>query len=198
MSGYQSFYKSFRQKTFVSSKVIASKFKLQNALASNYILPSFFKGVYYVPSQLERKGQFIEKPAEFFADLFNFLYGRNGWYWALTTAARYYGLEWSSGKVLEIVVATKSKKIDIAARVASLGNKKSYRSKVLSRILSALGINFVIIHKGRKDSLKEVKIDSEIGPVATKSRMMKDIEIFLSKTKMKSLRRLYRAIIAKA
>ena len=150
MSGYQNFYRLFKPKTFVASKEIASKFKLQNALASNFVIPSFFKGVYYVPSQRERKGRFIEKPSEFFIDLFNFIYGQSGWYWSLSTAARFYGLEWSSGRILEVVVAIKSKKIDIVARVASLENKKSYRSKVLSGILSTLGINFVIIHKGKK------------------------------------------------
>ncbi|HLC68333.1 MAG TPA: hypothetical protein VJH24_00710 [Candidatus Bilamarchaeaceae archaeon] len=177
---------------FVSSKEIARSFNFPKALSSLYIIPTFFKGIYYVPSEKERKGHFIDKPAQFFSNLFDFAYGRKKWYWSLSTAARHYGSEWSSTKILEIVAVGESKKLDIISRAESLGRKRSYRSRTLSKILLSLGINLVFIHKGKRIFLKEIKIDSELGPVATKERLKKDAVFFLPRNKDKSLRRLYK------
>lgn len=129
---------------------------------------------------------------EFFSNLFNFVYGRKNWYWALSTAARYYGSEWSATKILELVCVKESKTIDVLGRVVSLEKKTSYRSKILSKMLSSLSINLIVVHKGKKNFLNEIKIDDELGPVATKDRLRKDVEFFISKTKILSLRRLYR------
>jgi len=197
LNGYQGFVRLFKQKSFVSSKNIREKYNLQKALASNYIIPSFFRGIYYVPSIRERKGHFIENPKDFFYDLFNFVYGRSRWYWSLATAARYYGLEWSAGKVIEIVTPIHSKTINVFARASSLEKKKSHRSKVLSKILFSLDVNYVLIHKGKESFLKEIKLDSEFGPVATKIRMIKDIDLFLSKSRIKPLRRIYKSLLEK-
>ncbi len=198
MKGYLDFCKLFKERRFISSSEIKRRYSLQKAISSLYVVPSFFREVYYIPSQRERKGQFIEKPIEFFYDLFNYVYGKGKWYWAISTAARYQGIEWSSGRILEIICTTQSKTIDIFARVSSLESKKSYRSKVLSKILSSLEINYVFIHEGKKSSLKETKIDSEIGLVATKERILEDIELFLPKMRMEPIRRLYRAIRERA
>jgi len=198
LNGYLAFCKLFKQRRFISSSDIKNRYNLQKAITSLYIFPSFFRGVHYIPSQRERKGQFIEKPMEFFYDLFNYVYGRGKWYWALSTAARYHGLEWSSGMILEIMSTKQSKVIGVFARVSALELKKSYRSKVLAKVLSSLGINHVIIHKGKKNSLKETKTDPEIGLVATKERLLKDIELFLPKMRIGPIRHLYRAIRERA
>jgi len=192
LTGYQNFARKFKTGTFVSSEDIAKKADLGKALASLYVFPAFFKKVYYIPTLRERKGHFIEKPSQFFYKLFNFVYGRKKWYWSLTTAARYYGSEWSSTKILEIVVTKESKTIDIASRISSLEKKRSYRSKIMAEIFSSLDTNLVIIHKGKKEFLNEIKIDSETGPVATRKRMEKDFDFFIKRTKSRQLRKLYK------
>lgn len=192
MTGYQNFVKKFKVGNFVSSRDIAKTFNFSKALTSLYVFPTFFKGVYYIPMERERKGRFVEKPAEFFSNLFNFVYGRKKWYWSLSTAARRYGREWSATKILEIVTPHRYKTIEIASRAETLQKKRSYRSKTLAEILSALGINAVHIHKGKKQFLKEIKIDPEMGPIATKERLKRDILFFLPRTKKPSLRRLYK------
>lgn len=192
VSGYQNFIKFFNSGEFLSSRDISRYFSLSKALSSLYIIPTFFKGVYYIPSERERKGHFIDQPVDFFSNLFDFVYGRKKWYWSLSTAARYYGEEWSSTKVLEIVTTKESKKINVSSRVESLEQKRSYRSRLLSKMVSSLDINLVYIHKGKKDFLKEIKISSKIGPIASKERLKKDILFFMSKTKNDSFRRLYK------
>lgn len=196
LTGYQDFVKRFRTGTFVSSKNISAKYDFVKALASLYIFPCFFKGIYYIPTMRERNGHFVEKPSDFFRNLFDFAYGRNQWYWSLSSAARYYGTEWSSTKIIELVTPLESKIVNISSRIDSLEKRRSYRSRVLSRIFSSLEINMVIIHKGKKDFLKCVKIDGEIGPVATRERFMEDVSFFLSKTRIISLRRLYKKYLA--
>ena len=196
MSGYQDFIKLFRAGSYVSSKDISAKYSLPKALSSVYIVPTFFRGVYYVPTERERAGHFIEKPEEFFFNLFNFVYGRRSWYWALSTAARRYGLEWSSTKLIEIIALGSSKRVagkrvDIAARTVALGKKSSYRSKILRKMLVSLEVNILLIHPGKKSFFKDVKIDDRIGPIAGKERLRKDLTFFRPRTKNLVLRRLY-------
>ncbi len=192
MTGYLGLIKKFKAGDFVSSKEISKKFSFSKALGSLYIFPTFFKGVYYVPLEREKKGHFIARPSEFFYKLFDFVYGRKNWYWSLSTAARHYGLEWSTTKILEIVAHRRYKTISVIDRFESLEKKSSYRSKILAQIFGSLGINSVFIHKGKKDFLREITIDSEVGPMETKERLKKDILFFLGRTKNQSLRRLYK------
>lgn len=194
MAGYQSFIKNFKH-GFITSKNISKKYQLAKALSSLYIIPTFFRGVYYIPSERERKGHFIQNPRDFFYKLFDFVYGRNNWYWGLSTAARYYGKEWSATKILECVASKSSKIINFFVRSESLFKKKSYRSKILAEYLTSLEINIIYIHKGKKEFFKEIKIDGEIGPVATEQRLKKDLEFFLPRLKDKNLRQLYRKYI---
>ncbi len=201
MSGYQDFTKLFRAGSFVSSKDLSVKYNLPKALSSVYIVPTFFRGTYYVPTERERGGHFIEKPEEFFFNLFNFVYGRRSWYWALSTAARRYGLEWSSTKLIEVVALRPGKmaagkhdvgkRVDIAARTLALGKKSSYRSKILREMLVSLDVNVMLIHSGRKNFFKDIRIDDRIGPIAGKERLKKDLAFFRPRTKNPVLRRIY-------
>jgi hypothetical protein len=197
MTGYQNFVEIFGSGIFIKSKEITKKYSLQKALSSLYIIPTFFRGIYYIPTSRERKGHFIENKQDFFTSLFNFYYGKKKWYWGLSTAARHYGLEWSATKILEIVAQKKSKTIDVSNKIVSLQKKKSYRSATLAKYLSSLDVNLIYIHKGNQKSLLSITIDETIGPVCKKEQILKDIEKFISKIRNQNLKKIYKRIIAK-
>jgi len=197
MNGYQDFVKIFGNGIFIKSSEITKKYSLQKALSSLYILPTFFRGIYYIPSNLERKGHFIERKQDFFTSLFDSYYGRKKWYWGLSTAARHYGIEWSATKILEIVTQKKSKTINVSDKILSLQKKKSYRSATLEKYLSSLDVNLIYIHKGNQESLSSITIDDIIGPVCTKGQIPKDIEKFRSKIRNQNLKKIYKRILSK-
>jgi hypothetical protein len=195
MTGYQDFVKIFGSGIYIKSHEINKKYSFQKALSSLYIIPTFFRGIYYIPTDRERKGHFIENTQEFFTSLFDLHFGRKKWYWGLSTAARYYGMEWSATKILEIVVQEKSKKINVSDKISSLEKKKSYRSATLAKYLRSLDVNFIYIHKGNQDALSSIKIDEKIGPLCTKQQIPKDIKKFISKIRNNNLKKIYKAII---
>jgi len=197
MTGYQDFVKIFGSGIFIKSNKITKNYSLQKALSSLYIIPTFFRGIYYIPTSRERKGHFIERKQDFFTTLFDFHYGKKKWYWGLSTAARHYGLEWSATKILEIVAQKKSKTINVFNKILSLQKKKSYRSATLAKYLSSLDINLIYIHKGNQESLLSIKIDEIIGPVCSKEQIHKDIEKFISKIRNPALKKIYKRIITK-
>lgn len=195
MTGYQDFVNIFGSGIFLTSKEIAKKYSLQKALSSLYIIPTFFRGIYYVPTNRERKGHFIENKQDFFTFLFNNFYSRERWYWGLSSAARHYGIEWSVTKILEIVAQGKSKTINVSDKILSLKKKKSYRSATLAKYLSSLDVNYIYIHKGNQESLLSIKIDETIGPICIKEQIPKDIERFSSKIRNPSLKKIYKRIL---
>jgi hypothetical protein len=197
MTGYQNFVKIFGKGIFISAKRIKRKFSLSKALSSLYILPTFFRGLYYIPTGREHRGHFIENKNDFFISLFNSVYGRNNWYWGLSSAARHYGIEWSATGILEIVALGKSKTINVSGKIKSLHGKSSYRSTTLVKYLSSLGVNTILIHKGKKDSFTSIKIDGNIGPVSSKEQIRKDIETYLPKVRHPNIAGIYRRILAR-
>ena len=128
--------------------------------------------------------------------MFDLRYGRKKWYWALSSAARHYGIEWSATRILEIVVLEKSKTIDLSERIQSLKKKKSYRSSLLVKYFTSLDINKIYIHKGARGSLQSIKIDGLIGPISSKDQIEKDIKKFFSKIRESNLKGIYKRIIA--
>jgi hypothetical protein len=195
MTGYQDFVNIFGSGIFIRSNEISKKYLFQKALSSLYILPTFFRGIYYIPTSRERKGHFIERKQDFFTSLFDCHYGRKKWYWALSTAARHHGLEWSATKILEIVATEKSKTINISGKIDSLQNKRSYRSAVLSKYLCSLDVNIIYIHKGHQDSLASIQIDGIAGPVCTKEQLLIDAENFISKVRDQNIKKIYKRVI---
>ena len=197
MTGYQDFIRIFGSGVFIKSNDITKNYSLQKALSSLYIIPTFFRGIYYIPTSRERKGHFIEKKQDFLTTLFDFRYGKKKWYWGLSTAARHYGIEWSATKILEIVTMEKSKTINVYDKILSLQNKKSYRSATLAKYLSSLDVNLIYAHKGNQESLSSIKIDETLGPVCTKKQIPKDIEKFSSKIRNPNLKKIYKRIITR-
>jgi len=197
MNGYQDFVSIFGCGSFIRSNEISKKYPFQKALTSLYIIPTFFRGIYYIPTNRERKGHFIENKQEFYTSLFNIYYGRNKWYWALSTAARYYGIEWSATKILEIVTTEKSKTINISEKIFSLKKKKSYRSATLVKYYSSLDVNIIFIHKGKKHFFTSIKIDDSMGPICSKEQLLKDIDFFYPKIRYQELKKIYERIYLK-
>lgn len=196
MTGYQDFVKLFGSGIFIKSKDIKPKRLFQKALASLYIIPTFFRGIYYIPKDRERKGHFIGKRQDFFTTLFDTYYGRKKWYWSLSTAARHYGIEWSATRILEIVALRKPKTIDISEKIHSLQKKRSYRSSTLAKYLISLEVNRIYIHKGKKSSFSSIKIDGTMGPICTQDQLQKDVEQFISKIRDPKLKLVYKRILA--
>ena len=196
MAGYQDFVKLFGSGVFIRSKNIRPKRLFQKALASLYIFPAFFRGIYYIPGEHERKGHFVGRRQDFFTSLFDMQYGRKKWYWGLSTAARHHGIEWSATKILEIVALGKPRTIGISERITSLKKKKSYRSSILAKYFSSLEVNRVYIHKGHKMSFSSIKIDDTMGPVSTKEQLQKDVERFIPRIRDRNLKAIYKRIQA--
>jgi len=194
MTGYQDFVNIFGNGRLLQSNEIGKKYTFQKALVSLYIIPTFFRGIYYIPTNRERKGHFIENKQEFLTSLLDKRYGRNKWYWGLSTAARYHGIEWSATKILEIVVLEKSKTINVSEKILSLKRKKSYRSATLAKYYNSLEVNIIFIHAGQKKSLSSIKIDDTMGPICTKEQISKDIKRFYSKIRHPELKKIYSRI----
>jgi hypothetical protein len=195
MTGYQNFIKIFGSGVFIKSKDVIKNYSFQKALSSLYIIPTFFRGIYYIPTSRERKGHFIERKQDFLTTLFDFRYGKRKWYWGLSTAARHYGIEWSATKILEIVTLEKSKTINVYGKILSFQKKKSYRSATLAKYLISLDVNLIYIHKGNQESLSSIKIDETLGPVCAKKQIPKDIEKFSSKIRNPNLKKIYNRIV---
>ncbi|MEF8848586.1 MAG: hypothetical protein V5A68_05575 [Candidatus Thermoplasmatota archaeon] len=195
MSGYQNFVEVFGEGVFVKSSEIKKNYSFQKALSSLYIIPTFFKGIYYIPTFRERKGHFFENKQDFFTFLFNFRYGRKNWYWGLSTAARYYGLEWSATHILEIVTMERTKTIRVSERISSLQDKKSYRSMTLAKYYDSLDVNTIYIHKGDRKNFESVIIDDVLGPVCNKDQLFRDVKSYRSKVRDQRLRRIYDRIL---
>lgn len=195
MSGYQNFVDLFGSGIFIKSSEIKKKYSFQKALSSLYVVPTFFKEIYYIPTSRERKGHFIENKQDFFSSLFNVQYGRKQWYWALSTAARHYGLEWSTTRILEIVTLEKTKTVKVSERVSSLQDKSSYRSGTLAQFYDSLDVNIIYIHKGDQKNFESIKIDDSLGPVCTKDQLLKDVKLYRSKVRDQRLKRIYDRII---
>ncbi|MDG6219098.1 MAG: hypothetical protein QCI00_06630 [Candidatus Thermoplasmatota archaeon] len=195
MAGYQDFVNLFGSGLFIRSEKIKKRYSFEKALSSLYIIPSFYKGLYYIPTKRERKGHFIEHKQDFFISLFNQQYGRGNWYWALSTAARYYGFEWSATGILEVMTKKRSKTIDIACRIESLKQKQSYRSFTLADYYESLQVNVIYVHKGDESNVSSIRIDGEIGPVCTKDQLITDLGTYVSKVKHQRLKRIYKRIM---
>ena len=198
MTGYQNFAKLFGTGRFIRSHEIKKKYSLKKALSSVYIIPAFFRSIYYIPTAQERKGHFIQHQQDFFTNLFNTRFGKNKWYWALSTAARYYGIEWSATKILEIVIMEKSKTINLSEKITSYQQKTSYRSNLLADYYRSLDVNVIYMHKGEQKSLSSIKIDGVLGPVCTKEQLFRDVETYLSKTREENLKRIYQRILTQS
>ncbi len=149
--------------------------QIKNLVASLKIFPTPFKGIYYVPSIIERKACFIDRPLFVLNRILTLYLKTDKFYFSCTTAQEQIGEKWSSGNVIHIVNEKRSGKIDLLGRIKRNEGKKTYRSKKIATILSFYG-NEIVFHKGSVGGAKFM--ETPYGRFAKKSQIKKDLKRF--------------------
>lgn len=143
------------------------------------LFPTPFKGIYYVPSEEERKGRFIERPLRVLCAALPFFLGTSKFYFSCRTAEEHLGIAWQPYGQVHIVNLAKSGRIQLAKRAASKLSSGTYRARNVSRILSYYG-NEIIFHK--VPSLEKAKFkDTPYGRFALRSQIKADRKRFREK-----------------
>lgn len=149
--------------------------EIKNLLASLKIFPTPFKGIYYIPSPLERKAAFIDKPLFVLNKILRLYFSSEKFYFSCTTAQEHFGIKWSPGNIIHIVNEKKSGRINLMERINRNEKKKTYRSKKIAAILSFYG-NEIIFHRGSVTGAKFKQ--TPYGRFALKSQIKKDRKRF--------------------
>lgn len=152
-----------------------SKEKILSLSCSLRLFPTPFKGIYYVPSEEERKGRFVERPLRVISSALPFFLGTKEFYFSCRTAEEHFGIVWQPTGELHVVNAVKSGRIKLAERAASKLSSGTHRARNISRILSYYG-NEIIFHRG---SVKGAKYkETPYGKYALRSQIKKDRKRF--------------------
>ncbi|HLD59902.1 MAG TPA: hypothetical protein VI912_02840 [Candidatus Bilamarchaeaceae archaeon] len=150
--------------------------KIFNLVASLKLFPTPFKGIYYIPSNEERRGWFIDKPLLILTRSTELFLKTQYFYFTCSTAEEFFGISWRPKDKIHIVNEKRSGKIDLLERIARNERKGTYRSKKIAQILSYYG-NEVIFHKVK--SIKGAKFkETPYGRFALRSQIKKDRKTF--------------------
>ncbi len=150
--------------------------KIFNLVASLKLFPTPFKGIYYIPSNEERRGWFIDKPLLVLTRSTELFLKTQYFYFTCTTAEEHFGIKWSPGGIIHIVNEKRSGKINLLERITRNERKNTYRSKKIAQILSYYG-NEIIFHKIK--SIKGAKFkETPYGRFALRSQIKKDRKTF--------------------
>lgn len=139
------------------------------------LFPTPFKGIYYVPSEEERRGRFIERPLRAISSALPFYLGTREFYFSCRTAEEHYGIIWQPTGEVHVVNMVKSGRIKLAERAQSKLSAGTYWGKNISRILSYYG-NEIIFHKGSVSGAKYR--ETPYGKFALRSQIKKDRKRF--------------------
>lgn len=144
--------------------------------ASLRIFPTPFKGIYYIPSDEERRGWFIERSLRVLTlSLALFLSDRR-FYYSCTTAEEASGISWRPSGELHVVNEKKSARINITERVKRNLERKTYRAKKIAHLPSYYE-NKIILHKVRTVEDAKTK-QTPYGTFALTSQIKKDKKRF--------------------
>ncbi|MBN1169922.1 hypothetical protein JXA56_02775 [Candidatus Micrarchaeota archaeon] len=148
-----------------------SKDEFKRLSTSLKLFPTPFKGIYYVPSEEERKAVVVDKPLRVISKaLAIFLKSKS--YFSCSTAEEFLALRWTPKNEVHVVNKKISMKIDLKSRIKRNLEKNTYRSRKVARILSFYG-DKIILHKVK--SIANVKIKSmPYGDFAKKSQIKID------------------------
>ena len=149
---------------------------IKKMCASLKLFPTPFKGIYYVPSDEERKGWFIDKPLSILTKATALFLGSNSFYYTCTTAEEFWGINWRPAPSTHIVNGKKSGRIDLKDRIQRNLEKRSYRSKKIARILSFYG-DLLVFHR-IKDVEKATFKGTPYGKFASRSQLRRDKQRF--------------------
>ncbi|MGB9719313.1 MAG: hypothetical protein ACPL06_01820 [Candidatus Anstonellales archaeon] len=159
------------------------------------------KGLYYIPSETERKsktllfGRFI--PA--FLDALKKQRGIN-LYYGMVTSAWNFGLTWRPVKFLEMFNNKKTFEVDFAKFAERYENLRSYYSKSLAKFYASLFLKRIIFRKVKSISKKCMVYDDRYLPgfYIKKECVLKHIKKYIPKhtKKLFVLKKEYYSILA--
>ena len=95
-----------------------------NLSAALKLFPTPFKGIYYVPSNEEKKGQFIDKPLSVITKSVELFLGTNKFYFSCSTSEEFLGINWRPKEELHIVNEKRSGRINLLDRIGRNEKKK--------------------------------------------------------------------------
>jgi hypothetical protein len=147
--------------------------------ASLRIFPTPFKGIYYIPLEIERKGWFMEKPLMVLTRAIGLFLGSRDFYYSCATAEEFWGIRWRPSGKVHIVNEVASLRINLKERIARNMGKNTYRAKKIAAILSFYGEELVF-HKTKSVKGCMVK-QTPIGSFASISQIKKDRKKFRCK-----------------
>ncbi|MEM4335800.1 MAG: hypothetical protein QXL47_00765 [Candidatus Anstonellales archaeon] len=162
-------YKQLREEGLTKKEIL-------RLVSSLKIFPTPFKGIYYVPSEEEKKAWFIEKPLRVLTMATAVFLGVDNFYYTCETAEEYFGIRWRPTKRVHIANNRISRRINIAKRIKSNLSRKTFRAKKLARILSFYG-DEIVFHKNKDIERAKTK-STPYGRFALKSQIKKDKKIF--------------------
>jgi len=156
-----------------------SKKKILSLSHALRVFPTPFKGIYYIPSEEERKGKFIERPLRVLLAALPFFLGTSEFYFSCRTAEEHLGMVWQPSGQVHVVNTAKSGRIRLAKRAASKLASGTHRARNVSRILAYYG-NEIIFHK--VPSIEKAKFqDTPYGRFALRSQIKADRKRFREK-----------------
>ena len=153
-----------------------SKKEIESLSATLRIFPTPFKGIYYVPLEIERKGAFIDKPGLVLSRAIELFLGSSQFYFSCASAEEFLGIRWQPSGKVHIVNELLSKKISLDKRIERNEKKKTYRAGKIARLLSFYGKE-LIFH--RTKDVQGCKIrQTPYGRYALKSQIKIDKKKF--------------------
>ncbi|MGB9719253.1 MAG: hypothetical protein ACPL06_01515 [Candidatus Anstonellales archaeon] len=153
-----------------------TKKEILRLVSSLKLFPTPFKGIYYVPTNEERKAWFIEKPLRVLTMATAIFLGTDNFYYTCETAEEYFGIRWRPTKRVHITNEKMSRKINLAERIKRNLSKRTFRAKKLARILSFYG-DEIVFH--RRQSIEKAKTKATpFGKFALRQQITKDRKTF--------------------
>jgi len=148
-----------------------TKKEISSLSAKLQIFPTPFKGIYYIPTEEERKGFFIEKPLKVLSQAISLYLKTHDFYFTLSTAEEFFGIKWHPSGVIHVANSRISRSIDLKKKIERNLKKASWRAKKIARILSFYG-DKIVFHKLNTSNVK-IKA-TPYGTFATKSQIKID------------------------
>ncbi|MBI4399817.1 hypothetical protein HY570_03630 [Candidatus Micrarchaeota archaeon] len=155
------------------------KWEILGLCAGLRLFPTPFKGIYYVPVEEERKGEFIEKPLKVLSQAVALFLGNKEFYFTCRTAEEALGLNWQPSGTVHIANSKLSRRINLKVRIDKSSAKSTWRARKVSRLLSFYGSE-IVFHKGEVYGAKTKQ--TPYGRFALRSQIKKDRERFGEKS----------------
>ena len=143
------------------------------------LFPTPFKGIYYAPAEIERKGGFIETPLKALSMALTIYLETDDFYYSCTTAEEFFGLVWNPTGEVHVVNTVRSGRVDLEKRIERNKKKGTYRAKKVAHLLSFYGRE-IVFHKVK--TLKGAKVkETPYGRFATRAQIKIDKKRFREK-----------------